>query len=226
MSSDSKASKSDQEVFWAGSFGNEYIARNEDTPESLAANLHFFSRSLQRAGTIASCIEFGANIGLNLRAMQVLFPGLALRGVEINRSASDRLAALIGSDNVAQTSVFDYEVGETFDLAIVKGVLIHLDPARLPEAYEKIVRASRRWILVAEYYSPNPVSVPYRGHSEKLFKRDFAGELLDLYPTLSLVDYGFAYRRDPAFPQDDLTWFLLEKTHDARQRTDEARVLR
>jgi spore coat polysaccharide biosynthesis protein SpsF len=27
-----------------------------------------------------------------------------------------------------------------------------------------------------------------------------------------LVDYGFAYHRDPAFPQDDITWFLLEKT--------------
>jgi spore coat polysaccharide biosynthesis protein SpsF len=25
------------------------------------------------------------------------------------------------------------------------------------------------------------------------------------------VDYGFAYRRDPNFPQDDITWFLLEK---------------
>jgi hypothetical protein len=29
---------------------------------------------------------------------------------------------------------------------------------------------------------------------------------------LRLVDYGFVYRRDPAHPQDDLTWFLLEKT--------------
>jgi spore coat polysaccharide biosynthesis protein SpsF len=26
-----------------------------------------------------------------------------------------------------------------------------------------------------------------------------------------LVDYGFAYHRDPNFPQDDITWFLLEK---------------
>ena len=24
-------------------------------------------------------------------------------------------------------------------------------------------------------------------------------------------DYGFVYRNDPLFPQDDLTWFLLEK---------------
>ena len=24
-------------------------------------------------------------------------------------------------------------------------------------------------------------------------------------------DYGFAYKRDPKFPQDDITWFLMEK---------------
>ena len=51
----------------------------------------------------------------------------------------------------------------------------------------------------------------YRGHSQRLFKRDFAGEMLDRFPDLTLVDYGFAYHRDANFPQDDTTWFLLEK---------------
>ncbi|GAA0704411.1 hypothetical protein [Dyella marensis] len=40
----------------------------------------------------------------------------------------------------------------------------------------------------------------------------FCGEIMDRYPDLRLVDYGFAYRRDPSFPQDDITWSLLEKT--------------
>ena len=59
--------------------------------------------------------------------------------------------------------------------------------------------------------APAPVAIPYRGHSDRLFKRDFAGEILDRHPQLQLVDYGFAYRRDPNFPQDDITWFLMEK---------------
>lgn len=42
-------------------------------------------------------------------------------------------------------------------------------------------------------------------------KRDFAGEMLDWFSQLRLADYGFGYRRDPAFPQDDVTWLLLEK---------------
>jgi hypothetical protein len=44
-----------------------------------------------------------------------------------------------------------------------------------------------------------------------LYKRDFAGEMLDRYPDLQLVDYGFSYHRDQNFPQDDANWFLLEK---------------
>lgn len=68
-----------------------------------------------------------------------------------------------------------------------------------------------RYILIAEYYNPVPVEVSYRGNSGKLFKRDFAGEMLDRYSDLQLLDYGFSYRRDPQFPTDDINWFLLEK---------------
>ena len=71
---------------------------------------------------------------------------------------------------------------------------------------------SRRFVMVCEYFNPTPVEVAYRGHEHALFKRDFAGELLDAYPELRLVDYGFTYHRDPLYPLDDSTWFLMEKT--------------
>lgn len=41
--------------------------------------------------------------------------------------------------------------------------------------------------------------------------KKFAGELMDRYSDLNLIDYGFVYSRDTAFPQDDITWFLLKK---------------
>jgi spore coat polysaccharide biosynthesis protein SpsF len=67
--------------------------------------------------------------------------------------------------------------------------------------------------LTIEYYSRKADEVLYRGHQGVLFKRDFAGELMDKFGSgLKLIDYGFVYHRD-TFPQDDLTWFLLEKTH-------------
>jgi spore coat polysaccharide biosynthesis protein SpsF len=56
------------------------------------------------------------------------------------------------------------------------------------------------------------VSVPYRGHTERLFKRDFAGELMDRFPDLRLLAYGFNYHRDPSFAFGDDTWFLMEKS--------------
>lgn len=100
---------------------------------------------------------------------------------------------------------------QTWELALIKGVLIHINPAELPKVYDKLYAATHRYLLVAEYYNPSPVAIPYRGHAERLFKRDFAGEIMERHPRLCLVDYGFVYRRDPAFPQDDVTWFLMEK---------------
>ena len=44
-------------------------------------------------------------------------------------------------------------------------------------------------------------------------KEILAGEILDLFPSLSLIDYGFVYHRDPNFPQDDISWFLIEKNN-------------
>lgn len=199
-----------QESFWAGQFGSDYIGRN-DSSQLLASNLNFFSKSLRQASRIDSCIEFGANIGMNLKALQLLYPQIALRGIEINPDAAGQLRSLIGNENVYEGSIFNYPVANQVDLALIKGVLIHVNPEMLPVVYEKLYSASKRFVLVCEYYNPAPVAISYRGHTDRLFKRDFAGEMMEKYSDLSLVDYGFAYRRDPAFPQDDITWFLMEK---------------
>ena len=58
-------------------------------------------------------------------------------------------------------------------------------------------------------YNPTPVKVPHR--EAWLYKRDFAGDMMDRYPDLKLLDYGFQYHRDYLFPVDDFNWFVLEK---------------
>lgn len=199
-----------QEEFWAGDFGADYISRNQ-SPQLLASNLAFFSRAMRRTCAQASCLEFGANIGMNLRALQLLYPSMSLAAAELNATAAAELSKVIGASNVFVGSLFDYPLTKTYDLTLSKGVLIHLNPQKLADAYDKLYRASHRYILVAEYYNPSPVAIPYRGHADRLFKRDFAGEMLERFSDLELIDYGFVYRRDPAFPQDDITWFLMEK---------------
>jgi spore coat polysaccharide biosynthesis protein SpsF len=202
--------KTEQEQFWAGIFGSDYIERNKSA-EYLASNLNFFSKALQRVGQPASIIEFGANIGMNLRAIQLLFPSIQTKAIEINPTAAAELKAWMGEENVFEGSIFDFNQSQPSDVALIKGVLIHINPDMLQTVYEKLYAASSKYILICEYYNPSPVTIPYRGHTDRLFKRDFAGEMLEKYSDLQLIDYGFAYKRDPAFPQDDVTWFLLSK---------------
>lgn len=198
-----------QERFWQGEFGDAYVDRNAGAA-AVASSLAFFGRALARAGGLGSVLELGTNRGLNLQALRALLPQAQLQGVELNGKAC-ALARALDVAEIWEGSLFDYPVTAGFDLAFTKGVLIHLPPDLLPAAYDKLYQASRRFILVAEYYNPTPVEVSYRGHAERLFKRDFAGELLDRHADLRLLDYGFVYHRDPLFPADDISWFLLEK---------------
>lgn len=202
--------KTEQEAFWAGEFGNAYIERNQGDA-LLASNLDFFSKALHATRDVRTCIEFGANIGMNLKAIQLLHPTIEASAIEINAQAAEQLRQVIAPHNVHNASILAFEPSRTYDLALIKGVLIHINPHELPHVYDKLVASSSRYVLVAEYYNPSPVAIPYRGHTDRLFKRDFAGEIMDRHPELALIDYGFAYRRDPNFPQDDITWFLLEK---------------
>jgi pseudaminic acid biosynthesis-associated methylase len=201
--------KTEQEEFWAGEFGTEYIKRNQGDA-LLASNLNFFVKALRSTRSVDTCIEFGANIGMNLKALKLLNPAQELFGIEINSNAASELAQVIPPNHVFQSSILDFNPKRTWDLVLIKGVLIHINPDALPQVYDKLVAASGKYLLVAEYYNPMPVAIPYRGHTDRLFKRDFAGEIMDRHPQMVLVDYGFSYRRDPKFPQDDITWFLLE----------------
>ena len=118
--------KTPQEEFWAGEFGVNYIGRNESA-EYLASNLSFFSKAMRQIGKPASLIEFGANIGMNVNAIKQLYPGIQLNGVEINETAAAQLGELIGKDNVYNGSIFDYPATEKFEVALIKGVLIHIN---------------------------------------------------------------------------------------------------
>ena len=202
--------KTEQEKFWSTQFGNDYIERNKGDL-LLASNLVFFTKCLQKAETINSCREFGANIGMNMKAFKLLYPSIQLKAIEINKLASEQLAEVVGKENVFNGAIFDAPVSDKVELSLIKGVLIHINPDMLQVVYQKLYDSSSKYILIAEYYNPSPLAISYRGHSDRLFKRDFAGEFLDIFKDVKLIDYGFSYRKDPAFPQDDITWFLMKK---------------
>ena len=202
--------ETEQDVFWAGDFGTEYIKRNQGS-NLLASNLNFFINALRYTRNVKSAIEFGANIGMNLHALRLLYPSMDLHAIEINSNAAIELKKIIPVKNIYQNSILDWNPSKKLDLAIIKGVLIHINPDQLNHVYDKLVNATSKYLLVAEYYNPVPVAIPCRGHEDRLFKRDFAGEIMQQHPEMKLLDYGFVYRLDNDFPQDDITWFLLEK---------------
>ena len=206
---DDKNFKSEQEHFWAGSFGNEYTNRNQGE-RVVRANAALFSRILRSAPHVRSIVELGCNAGLNLQALSRIDGDFELGGFEINEKAA-QMANALGIAEVAQGTIVEpLPAAKTYDLSFTKGVLIHINPDLLGKVYDNLFALSHRYIMVCEYYNPTPTVVTYRGNQDRLFKRDFAGEMLERYP-LELVDYGFAYHRDNYFPLDDLTWFLLRK---------------
>ena len=204
-----KVFKTEQEQFWAGEFGDNYINRNMDK-KMLASKVCMWNKILQHVEKINTCLEMGPNIGLNLVALGVLLPKLDMFGVEINQKAAEECSK-IDRVTVYNESILDYSTDKKYDLVFTSGVLIHINPDELSNVYDKMYNLSSKYIVMAEYYNPVPVEINYRGNTGKLFKRDFAGEMMDKHPDLRLVDYGFRYHRDNNFPQDDITWFLLEK---------------
>lgn len=206
----SKRFATEQEEFWAGKFGDDYVGRNTGD-RLIGSNASLFAKMLAGCPDAKSLIEFGSNIGLNLRAIRSLRPALTLDAIEINAEAVKQLESWGGVNSIHHGSILDFHPQQQWDIALIKGVLIHINPDQLSKVYESLFRASRRYICLVEYYNPSPVEVVYRGHEKRLFKRDFAGEMLDKYPQLKIVDYGFIWHRDPVFPQDDVTWFVLEK---------------
>lgn len=203
--------KTAQETFWASSeWALEYIKRNN--MDTVKNNIKFFSDIFSRCtDSIESVIEFGSNIGLNLHAINRLFNNLDISAIEISEDAVNELKKLEFINDIYHESILDINLDKKRDFVFIKGVLIHINPEFLDTVYGKLYNTSNKYIMIAEYYNPTPTTITYRGHKDRLFKRDFAGEMLDKYPDLELVDYKFSYHRDYNFPQDDITWFLLRK---------------
>jgi len=203
--------KTEQENFWATNFWNDYQDRNWWN-KFLANQLNYFSNILSNTSKIESVLELWANIWMNLIALNLLLPESKLTAIEINKLACEKIEKKLGEKvNIINWSILDYSSDLKYDLVFTKWVLIHINPNELSKVYEVMYNSSSRYILLWEYYNPKPVAIEYRGHNDKFFKRDFCWDLLKKFNDLKLISYWFNYYLDNNFPQDDITWFLLEK---------------
>jgi len=202
--------QTEQEKFWATEFGNDYPSRNMGE-ELIASNVALFSKILKNCPNVTSIAELGCNIGLNLIALNRINKNLNLRGYEINAISAKEAGVNSVAEIINTTVIEKLDTTSQFDLTFTKGVLIHINPEQLSKVYQNLYDLSKKYIMVCEYYNPTPMTLDYRGNKDKLFKRDFAGELISKY-NLKLSDYGFNYHLDTYHTNDDSTWFLLEKS--------------
>ena len=105
-------------------------------------------------------------------------------------------------------SAIDFPDG-VVDLAFTSGVLIHIPPEDLETSCREIYRCARRFIVCIEYFADKPETIAYRGKSELLFKRDFGAYWLEIFPSLTSMRWGFAWKQ--ATGLDNLTWWLFRK---------------
>ena len=78
-------------------------------------------------------------------------------------------------------SILNFEISKKYDMSLISGVCIHINPDELGNVYEKLYNSAEKYICMVEYCSPVPIEVIYRGNKGKLFKRDFAGEMMDKF---------------------------------------------
>ena len=205
-----KKFKTPQEKFWAGNFGNKYLKRNNKII-NLRSNENLFNLALKKTKKVNSCLELGAGSGKNLICLKKRYKKILLQAVEINSQSAKQVGKIINENNVFNKRIIEFKTNNNYDLVLIKGVLMHISPKELLKVYNLLFKLSKKYILICDYYNPSPISVVYRSFKNKLFKRDFAGEMLKKFKRLKLIDYGFVYKNDPKYPLDDVSWFLLKK---------------
>jgi spore coat polysaccharide biosynthesis protein SpsF len=195
-----------QDNFWKGKFGDKYTDRSLFSDRTLTISKDLLSNKIK----IKSCIELGANVGLNLDTLKKIYNANTF-GVEINLKA---FAILKEKHRAKNSSIINFNTKEKFELSFVCGVLIHQNPKNLNKIYKLLYQLSSKYIYISEYFNPIPIKLKYHSFSNKLYKRDFAKDFWRLHPKLKLINYGFHWEQDPFLngsEADDSTWFLFKK---------------
>lgn len=204
---------------WAGKFGEEYTERNMMTADEFDKLLRSrigVSRTEQIDEFLSdlelnNILEVGSNIGNQLLLLQKR--GFkSLYGIELNRYAVEKSKERTEGKgiDIIQGSAFDIPFKDAyFDLVFTSGVLIHISPQDINNVLDEIHRCSKKYIWGTEYFSEEYTQVNYRGHSELLWKTNFAKLYLDRFPDLKLVkEKRYPYLEDKTLVDQV---FLLKK---------------
>lgn len=193
---------------WLGEFGNDYTARQADTTQ---ARQKIWQMLLGLTHEPQSILEVGANVGQNLQAIDHLMMGLAdLYACEPNKLARGELLDVVHPSKVTSDFADNLSFDDnSMDLVFTSGVLIHVPPDKLMDSLKEIHRVSKRWIIIGEYFAPREEMIPYRGHDDAMWRRDYGSLFLDTFADVHCEACFFAWKRLTGL--DNMTFWVLEK---------------
>lgn len=191
-----------QEQWWAGDFGRSYLSRNR-----VQWNLRVpFWDDIINWVAPQNVLEIGTNAAWNLRAIKSIRSDIDLKGVDVNPDAlAEATAAGFDVEEMSALDVGSRWPNE-FDLVFTSGCLIHVSEIDINAAMSSIVAASRQYVLAVEYKSACMEEIPYRGYTDRMWRRPFGKMYQEM--GLKLIVTGFL---SPDDGYDNCTYWLLKK---------------
>lgn len=157
---------------------------------------------------ISKILEVGSNVGHNLVSLSRI-KDYQLVGLEPSKYAVLQGRSSTNLISILEGNIFDIPFKDGyFDLVFSCGVLIHISIEDLPKAMDEMYRVSNRYLLVVEYFAEKETVIPYHGHNNMLWKRDFKKHFEERFPKMKLLKSGYW---DKADGFDRTHWWLFEK---------------
>ena len=199
---ESRASTS-QLAAWTAEFGRAYTDRNPIGVDDMDRELGEWCgcgrkselfRQFTPPERIACgrVLEVGSNVGVQLKILQTVNPGLELYGLEPMAYALQKGRAHYPDINFVPGNAFEIPFRDNyFDLVMTNTVLIHIHPNELPAALAEIHRVSKRFIFFHEYYGDDLTELTYHGQQSLMWKTNFMQRYLEMFPNLRTVDVRY-----------------------------------
>lgn len=210
-----------QSSFWQGLFGEDYTRRNarsaEEWDDFYVASYGLTKLEMNRrfVGDLpreSSFLEVGCNTGLQLQGLSRMGFG-HLAGVELQIHAAGCAKELLPGARIVSGSGLALPFSDgSFDVVFTAGVLIHIAPPNLEQAFREMTRCSRHFLWGFEYFADELTEIPYRGNAGFLWKADYARLFAAARSELRLVKREiFPYASDRERGNCD-AMYLLEKS--------------
>lgn len=194
---------------WTGDFGVDYQRRNMQTSPGVPARQCVWEKLMP--ADCKSVLEVGAGCGENLEAI-AQFSDAKRYAVEPQEFAREQMyhKSVVDSRDTRSSLADSIDFPDNVaDLVFTSGVLIHIPTDKLLSSMREIHRVAKRWIICGEYFAPSQEMIPYRGHNDALWRRDYGSLWLDNFPDLTCTQTLFAWKRTTGL--DNITFWVFEK---------------